>query len=362
MFPGSNAQCLRLRGSGGVPFIDFMHVANVIGCALAPIIARPFLTPGSPADFAFSFHGDDAIDVGSVDVTNSSAYNETSGAIHSSNVSSRGDVAADSGEGFRFENAYFIAASLMLAAGLGAITLSLMATSDDVTERTDVTDKTKRRRRPADVNVRVACLYGVFQCVHVGVETTYAGLLTSYVVKGLAWSKSSAVMVAVVYFGSCAVGRALCLTVITKASATVSVFAGFATVLTSLLVLLLFGRTHMNVVWIAAALQGAASSVVLPACIIWIGREVALSSRMTRVRFVASCVGMVTAPGIVGYCMRAQRPDTFASMLFGACVVNMLVFAMLRGTFRWRRSHPVVDLNNNVTEDERKITHVKGQT
>lgn len=359
---GSNAQCLRLRGSGGVPFIDCMHVANIIGCVLAPILARPFLTAGSPAYTPLGFRGHDAIDVGSIDITNSSAYNKTSGAIHSvafSNTTNPGDVAADSGEGFRFENAYFIAASLLLAAGVAAIALSLTARRGDVTERSDVTDKTKRQRRPADVSVRVACLYAIFQCVQVGVETTYGCLLVSYAVKGVGWSKASAGMVAVVYFGSCAVGRAVCLTVVSKASATISIFCGFATVLTSLLLLLLYGRTYLNIVWLTAAMQGVASSVVLPACIIWIGRDVALTVRMTRVRFVASCVGMVTAPGIVGYCMRAQRPDTFASMLFGACIVNMLVFAILRGTFRRRKSHPAVDQNNKDIGDKRNITNMK---
>ena len=351
----SNAQCLRLRDSGGRPYIDCMHVANTIGCVLSPFIVRPFLTDGLTVAVPPGFRGGDAIDV-----TNATAEIGTTDTIPTiayvlSNVSAQDEAAVETIGGFHFENAYFIAASLLFAAGVAAIALSLAIPRRDVTERRDVTDKTTRQRRPVEVCVRVACLYAVFLCVQVGVEATYGCLIVSYAVKGLAWSKASAGMVAVVYFGSCAVGRGLCLTVVTKASATFSVFGGLCMVMVSLLITLLFGRTYPNAVWWTAALQGAASSTVLPACIIWIGRDLALTPRMTRVRFVASCVGMVTAPGVIGYCMRAQHPDTFASMIFGASVVNVLVFAMLRGTFRRRASRSLVDQNNNVIVDDRKI-------
>ena len=355
-----------------------MHIANLIGCVLAPILARPFLTAGS---IPLSLDGNNPVDIGNIDVTNVSnvgtiyandvptvyvtpdiatRWSMTTMAQDFANTSAKGvDTAAAADSGFRFAAAYFIAASLLVASGVAAITLSLALPRRDVTDRRDTSDKiTQRRRRTTDVCLRVACLYAVFQCIQVAVESTYGCLLLSYAVKGIGWSKASAGMLAVVYFGSCAIGRGVCLTVVSKASATACIFAGMCTVLTSLLVTLLFGRTHPNVMWLTTTMQGVASSTVLPACIIWMGGDVSLTPRLTRIRFVASCLGMVTAPGIVGYCMHAQRPDTFVSLMFGASVVNLLVFAMLRGTFVQRESHPTVDQNNNVSTGDGGITRL----
>ena len=377
---GSNAQCLRLRINGALSHVDCMHIANLIGCLLAPILARPFLTPGS---IPHTLDGNNPVDIGNIDVTNVSnvgtidvndlsdirtvhvtdvsRWTMTTMGQDFANTSAVGvDTTAATGSGFRFGTVYFIAASLLVASGVMAITLSLALPRRDVTSRRDTSDQlTQRRRRPTtDVCLRVACLYAVFQCIQVGVEATYGCLLLSYAVKGIGWSKAAAGMMAVVYFGSCVIGRGLCLTVVSKASATSCVFGGMCTMLASLLVTLLFGRTHPNVMWLTATMQGVASSAVLPACIIWIGGGVSLTPRLTRTRFVASCLGMVTAPGMVGYCMHAQRPDTFVSLMFGASVVNLLVFAMLRGTFKRRASHLTVDQNNNLSTGGDGITRI----
>ena len=381
LLAGSNAQCLRLRINGGLSHIDCMHIANLIGCVLAPILARPFLTTGP---IPHILDGDNPVDIGNIDVTNISnvgtmyvndvsdvptvyvtdvsiatRWSMTPMAQDFANTTAKGmNAAAATDSGVRFGAAYFIAASLLVASGVAAITLSLALPRRDVTDRRDTSNKATQRRRPTDVCLRVACLYAVFQCIQVAVESTYGCLILSYAVKGIGWSKASAGMLAVVYFGSCAIGRGVCLTIVSKASATACIFAGMCTVLTSLLVTLLFGRTHPNVMWLTTTMQGMASSTVLPACIIWMGGGVSLTPRLTRIRFVASCLGMVMAPGIVGYCMHAQRPDTFVSLMFGASVVNLLVFAMLRGTFVQRESHPTVDQNNNVTAGEDVLTRL----
>ena len=278
---GSNAQCLRLRINGGLAHIDCMHIANLIGCVLAPILARPFLTTGS---IPHSLDGANPVDIGNIDVTNASnvgtiyaddvsdvptvyvtdvpdaiRWSITPMARDFANTTAKGvDTATATDSGFRFGVAYFIAASLLVASGVAAITLSLALPRRDVTDRRDTSDKaTQRRRRPAEVCLRVACLYAVFQCIQVAVESTYGCLILSYAVKGIGWSKASAI------------GRGLCLTVVSKASATACIFAGMCTVLTSLLVTMLFGRTHPDVMWLTTTMQGVASSTVLPACIIW---------------------------------------------------------------------------------------------
>lgn len=199
-------------------------------------------------------------------------------------------------------------------------TLDGEKTNSDI--NSDIARKSRRRLR------LIGFINMVFYiAMYVAVENTFAGFLTTFLVKELSWSNYQGSYITSGHWAAFATGRFFVIFLVRCAKPANLIFASSLTVLLSMLGFMMTSMYDVIIgVWIFTLLLGIAVSVIFPAVIMWTElRFIRVTGKIASIFVMAASVGFMVNPIFLGLLMDTFSPMWFSYLLFGETVLMMFI-------------------------------------
>ena len=192
--------------------------------------------------------------------------------------------------------------------------------------------------------------------VYVGLELTFGGFITSFVVKGSGWSNRKGTYITTIYWGSFGVGRLLCVPVSLFLSPRFLLNIVITLANASLLCILFLVHVDERVIWICTAVFGVAMGPMFASFMSWTSRYINVTGPVSAILFVGNSLGALVFPPLTAYLFQ-----TFGIMfLVYSCLflsIALLVFFVV-GQFIAAR----LTLSNLKVKDTSSVTEEQQQT
>lgn len=168
----------------------------------------------------------------------------------------------------------------------------------------------------------------VYISVYVAVENTFAGFLTTFVIKELNWTNSQGSYITSGHWALFATGRFLGIFLVRFFSPAKMIFTYNTMMLISLLGFLLTSLHGVVFgVWAFTLLTGFSMSVVFPTVFMWTEqRFLRVTGKIASIFLVAASVGFMVNPIFLGTLMETFSPMWFSYLLFGETVLLMSLY------------------------------------
>ncbi|XP_037571437.1 sodium-dependent glucose transporter 1A-like isoform X1 [Dermacentor silvarum] len=331
---GATVWIMKMWPQNSSPALQAFHLAFGVGCLLAPLVGRPFLSTPSNGSANWT--------IPSINVTSNDTDVAPIDLVESVN-----ETAADDGHS-KVHYAFAIASGFQLFLVSSMVVLYFIDGASFKTQRTNVADdaaldlqELTDSRRFSRIALTLLCAYG---CVYVAIEVTTSQMLPTFAVKcDLHFSKPLASELVAAYFFCFAASRLAAALVTIKVSAFhVLVVSHVALVITAT-VLLGWGSSNAIALWAASALAGIAQGPLNAAMTAWVAAHINISNKMMSLVVVTAGIGSLSPPLLVGQFMDTS-PNVFSYVCFGAV---MLAVAIFIGTCIYLRKKP----RKNARED-----------
>ncbi|XP_050032901.2 sodium-dependent glucose transporter 1-like [Dermacentor andersoni] len=318
---GATVWIMKMWPRNSSPALQTFHLAFGVGCLLAPLVARPFLsTPSS---------GSANSTMPSVNVTSNDTTDVASLAI----VESVNETAADDGRS-KVHYAFAIASGFQLFLVTSMVVLYCIDGASFKTHRTNVTDhahsglqESSGSRRFSRIALAMLCAYG---CVYVAIEVTTSQMLPTFAVKcDLHFSKPLASQLVAVYFFCFAASRLAAAIVTIKVSAFHVLVGSHVVLVVTATVLVGWGSSNAIALWTASALAGIAQGPLNAAMTAWVATHIDISNKMMSLVVVTAGIGSLSPPLLVGQFMDTS-PNIFLYVCFGAVMAAVAIFICTR--------------------------------
>ncbi|XP_065312235.1 sodium-dependent glucose transporter 1A-like isoform X1 [Dermacentor albipictus] len=339
---GATVWIMKMWPRNSSPALQTFHLAFGVGCLLAPLVARPFLSTPS--------NGSDNSTIPSMNVTSNDTDVAPIGIVESVN-----ETVADDGRS-KIHYAFAIASGFQLFLVTSMVVLYCIDGASFKTHRTNVTDdapsglrESAGSRRFSRIALAMLCAYG---CVYVAIEVTTSQMLPTFAVKcDLHFSKPLASQLVAVYFFCFAASRLTAAIVTIKVSAFHVLVVSHVVLVVTATVLVGWGSSNAIALWTASALAGIAQGPLNAAMTAWVATHIDISNKMMSLVVVTAGIGSLSPPLLVGQFMDTS-PNIFLYVCFGAV---MLAVAIFIGTRLYLRKKPMANTRGglvvNVDDD-----------
>lgn len=330
---GANVWIMKMWPQNSSPALQAFHLAFGVGCLLAPLIAKPFLS--TPND------GSTNSTIPAVNVTS----NDTDVGPMSLLRSENGTAADDDQRRSNVHYAFGIASGFQLFLVISMSALYFVDGASFKTGRTNALDVpalegdqgSRSRRRFSRTTLAMLSAY---VCVYVAIEVTTSQMLPAFAVKcDLRFSKSLASQLAAVYFSCFAASRLAAALITIKVSAFHVLVVSHVILVITATVLLGWGSSNAVALWSASALAGIAQGPLNAAMTAWVAAHINISNKMMSIVVVTGGLGSLSPPLLVGQFMDTN-PNVFAYVCFGAVLLAVAIFI---GTFFYLMNKPTMN-------------------
>lgn len=317
------------------------HCLFSIGCLVAPLVAKPFLM-AIPEDAAV-------------------LPNATATTVSSAPAPGTGSI---------LMYAYMIVGLLMFLSGFCCLLIYLVGNRTILLKKAaKAGERSKKsmthfRRVPyAIFLVLLAMMYGTYCAV----EAAYSTFLLTFIVKHLGWSKDLTADVLAALMGAFTGGRALGIVIVVVLKPSVIILGDLTLMFLFLLVLSIAVNMHSSVVWISSVGLGFAMASVYGIGFTWTESHVGARAKVSTLILVASSVGEMSGPAMVGPLMDRAGFIWFAYSilaLMSICLVSMIGLEIIGKEINVNKKRKgrtaadavKLDPDNHCTADEEKPT------
>ena len=286
-----------------------------IGYTLAPLLCKPFISSAS-ADGHLETNTSAALhsmENGSFELMNKHYVGNTS------MLSPRED---DS----RIQYAYMIVAIYDLVIGILLIVLFVkdgckVRTSkiEDIPENSSSDERGNSRA----FEIKICVLFFAFNVFYGGIEVGYAGLLMTFAVKYLGWTKSQGTDVTAVLQGSNAVITAIAVVMAKYVKPSHMLAASIAMVTTSMLFLSIFATEFPVCLWFCTAGLGIGYATIMPSSYTWVNSFMTVSGDFSSAYWSGFFTGFMIIPALSGYLFQKVHPMCMPYVTL-SCGIGML--------------------------------------
>ena len=141
----------------------------------------------------------------------------------------------------------------------------------------------------------------LFFLAYIGMETTFGGLLMTFTVSFMGWTKDKGAMVTAIFWGSLAAGRGFSIFIANCFRPTCMLAVDLSLMLIGS-VLLSFGISyHDYILWIGTLTLGFGMSSMFPTAVSWVDQHFKMTGKSTAVLVMGSAVGQMVVPVTTGY-------------------------------------------------------------
>lgn len=141
----------------------------------------------------------------------------------------------------------------------------------------------------------------LFFLAYIGMETTFGGLLMTFTVNFMGWTKDKGAIVTAIFWGSLAAGRGFSIFIANCFRPTCMLSVDISLMLVGS-VLLSFGISyHSSVLWIGTLTLGFGMSSMFPTAVSWVDQHFKMTGKSTAILVMGSAMGQMVVPVTTGY-------------------------------------------------------------
>lgn len=197
------------------------------------------------------------------------------------------------------------------------------------------------RKESMGMRVTILFLLFLFFFMYVGMEVTYGGLILSFTVQHLKWSKDQAAIVTAIFWGSLAVGRgvAIFVTRCFKPQCMLIVDLLFCLIGT---IILCFGVPYYEpLLWAGTLMLGLGMSSVFPTGLSWAENYLHLTGKSTAVFVVGSALGEMVIPLVTGHLFQFVSKMALMYVMLVLTNISLVLFTLMQCAASRLHSAPV---------------------
>ncbi|XP_059171630.1 sodium-dependent glucose transporter 1B-like isoform X2 [Physella acuta] len=320
-----NAEHIRIWGSDGQPLLQFIHFTFALGGVLTPLFTEPFLAEKETGNSTSRTDGEPTI------FMNSTSQWKQENTSNMTWLATNGTMLVKA----RTTNVYYaflIAGIIAILTSFPFIYLSIVEKQTEHKSEEKYTQKVHSRKLPRHLNIFVILVLCFFYLVYCCVEDTFASFLMTFVVTEYdEVSKSKGAYITTFYWASFAVGRFLSIFV-SKYVIAVKLISLY----TILMVIAYSGFTisalfsQIDAITVFAGMAGISMSAVFPAGFSWTESELLkVTGWVSSFILIASSIGMMINPLIIGYLMEEVSNMWFCYVLLSQTLLLCCIFLFL---------------------------------
>ena len=315
-FVGGNSHIASICGEEAGPFMHSIHFGFSIGGILSPLTAEPFLAQKNCK-------------------TENPSQNITNTSISTTiPIPTTTEECKEYGE-TRVYWAYAIGGALMLSAAIPFLVLYCKSgrysrNSKKEVEMEKSTDESNGNLPVLSLKLKIVFLFFLSALLanYCGIEGRFSGLLMTFVVEHLDWTKSNGAHVNTVFWASFSAGRFLGI-IVTRFLKPKTMLIIYLLLLTAtfggFLAASLFNITWL--IWAMTAVSGLAMSIVFPSIFTWTAESILpVTGTISGIYLLTVSGANMLLPLLYGYLMDNYTQLWFAYLLAGQCVICLLLF------------------------------------
>ena len=206
------------------------------------------------------------------------------------------------------------------------------------------------RKETRGFRVQILVLLFFFYFLYVGMEVTYGGLILTFAVKYLGWTKSQGTLLTSVFWGSFALARGVAIFFGMCMSPALMLIADLVLTCLALAGLVMGLESNHLIIWFCTAILGAGMASIFPAGITWAERYMHITGKATSVFVVGSALGEMIVPALTGFLFEAKGPMWLLYIMLGSGLLSAVLYIIMQ------------NLASNKGERYEKLTHWLGSS
>ena len=340
---------------GDASYLQALHLTIALGATVAPLLAEPFL----------SERGRGGLNMANTSASSNTTYGSISGMV-STAVSSQVDIedtlivrdslspgnntAPDKtpfdtwiGKYPRHVYPYLIISIFNLAVVILFVTLirrqQRPLNTDEIHVGLHVPAKGKEantRGRTGTTSLSrwerrlLIILFILLMLFHGGIETTYGGLVLTYAVNHLSWTKSMGTMVASAFWGALASGRCAGIFISKLGHLRLNLAISVTTAAVSMAVLAVAASLHHLVLWICSIVLGVSISMTVGNSLVVAKQFGSQSGRLVSMLIFGLFAGMLLLPAVTGRLFKTAGVVCFPYVIAIAASLMVTVYITIQ--------------------------------
>ena len=178
--------------------------------------------------------------------------------------------------------------------------------------------------------VQILVLLFFFYFLYSGMEVTYGGLIMTFSVKYLGWSKAEGTLLTSVFWGSFALSRGISIFFGVCLSPALMLIGDLVMTCLSLAGLVMALDSNHIILWFCTAVLGAGMASIFPTGITWAERYMRMTGKATSVLVVGSALGEMFMPALTGYLFETKGPMWLLYIMLGAGLLSAVLYIIMQ--------------------------------
>ena len=366
-----NAWILEIWQEGANPYMQGLHFSYAIGMTIAPLIAEPYLSPEVRRQNATIISVDNG--------TTAEFFNLT-------NATSAADVIASES---RIAIPFAICSLSLTLAAILLFTLyftspyteslrtasqaKIISSGRHLADRDEEASNLIPVETPKEYFFKIVILGSCLLCFYCGIELNTFTFLQDFVVySDLRLTKSTGAYMLSVLSATFAACRGISIFVATRVKTTHMLYTNMLLIGTGNVILLIFGNSNEQLLWLGLIIIGIGCSCVFPGIYSFLEERINVTNSVCGCFMFTSSIATTTNPILVGYFIESM-PMIFVYINVVSLVICIFIFMALHSTdnslrkqentvMSWETgvslsSYPFVVVINIIISDDRIFTH-----
>ena len=198
----------------------------------------------------------------------------------------------------------------------------------------------------------------VIMFIYNAVEDNFTGLLMTFSISHLGWSKSHGTIATSLDWASFAVGRFIGIFLVRCIKTSTILTVHLVILVLSFTAFLLASLTSQSyLIWAFVPLVGFSKSVILPSVFSWTEERILpVTGKISSLYLVTGSAGSMVTPLLFGYLMEERGSIWYIFLLLGMSVISLIAFILIR-IFEKLLIKPLVKIQ---VQDKTETVHLNG--
>ena len=281
--PGTHVMIFAIWGLKNAPWVQALHASFFIGCTLAPLLVKLFLST-QPTESHKECSGVDEDDK----YLNITTHLST---VPPNTMETTGNVETE------IWKPYLIAGVILIVPATVFILVSCVHTVNAWTKSAPHKDKTPTRNSQLGQFILIG-LMATFIYLNISLERGVGSFLLAYAVQCLGWDKGDAAFLKTAFQASAFTGRVSGILVVRVLSAA-KLLSLLSVVCLVAVIVLVTWKDHVTVMWLSTIMTGLSASPMYGYCITWSSQYIFVTGKVGALLTLMGAISDVVGPLIV---------------------------------------------------------------
>ena len=175
----------------------------------------------------------------------------------------------------------------------------------------------------------IGVLVFIFNIFNAGIEIGHAGLLVTFAVEYLNWSKSTSAWLQIVLQCSTCIVTVVCIPLSKYIRPNILITLDLVVLNVALVTEVLFVDYHNAVMWTCTAAVGLGYGIIVPSTLAWLETVIDINGKFSSIFWSGYFTGYMALPALSGFMFNEVDPLCFLYINLGCSVMLAVVFVLL---------------------------------